>query len=444
MLRILVLMAASLALTGCAQLTLAWADLAPKDRPAEPNILGPFEGLTFVGLTGSAQSTTPATPVERWETQLNPFYRAGLETHVYGRMPDDSETTLISRRVLNEAAFDGTGVLEELELTATADFSGRKVTTGFGDNKPFYVELILPKNAAGPVPVIVMETFCSRWSAVPDPAVTGPEERGNGGPLSGLMLYTFGRYICVPPYADILSAGYAVAVIYPNEVLPDASERGMAELARMSSGMVDDESRWGSIGAWGWLFSRVIDILETDERLDNDAMVVWGHSRYGKAALVAAAYDERIDGVVSHQSGTGGASLNRKKPGESIASITKNYPHWFAKRYASYGDSAEDMPVDQHMLLGLIAPRPVLLGNARRDVWSDPNGAFRAAQGANPAYALFGSQGLTSEKLNDYRPADDIAYWIRPGTHGVVEEDWPAFTAFLEAHFPARPPLAMR
>ena len=92
------------------------------------------------------------------------------------------------------------------------------------------------------------------------------------------------------------------------------------------------------------------------------------------------------------------------------------------------------MCVDQHMLLALIAPRPALLGNARRDVWSDPNGAFRAAQGADPVYELLGSGGLSQQRLDQWRPEADIAFWLRPGTHGVVKEDWPAFLDFLDAH----------
>ena len=181
----------------------------------------------------------------------------------------------------------------------------------------------------------------------------------------------------------------------------------------------------------------MVDVLEQDARLDRSAMIAWGHSRYAKAALVAAAFDPRIAGVIAHQSGTGGASLNYKKPGESVARITRSYPHWFARSYAAYTDEARP-DVDQHQLLALIAPRPVLLGNARRDVWSDPNGAFRAAMGADPVYRLYGAKGLDQSRLRPYDPAAGIAFWLRPGTHGVVKEDWPAFLAFLGAHFEAK------
>ncbi|MEL7488985.1 MAG: hypothetical protein AAGJ87_17460 [Pseudomonadota bacterium] len=139
--------------------------------------------------------------------------------------------------------------------------------------------------------------------------------------------------------------------------------------------------------------------------------------------------------MIAHQSGTGGASLNRRKKGESVKAITSSYPHWFSRVYASYAGREEEMPVDQHHLIALVAPRPVLLGNARRDVWSDPNGAFRAAIGADPVYELLGAEGLDQPRLNAFNPAADVAFWIRPGTHGVVKEDWPAFLTFLDAHF---------
>ncbi|VAW05634.1 Glycoprotein gp2, partial [hydrothermal vent metagenome] len=189
-----------------------------------------------------------------------------------------------------------------------------------------------------------------------------------------------------------------------------------------------------AIAAWAWGYSLMVDALEQDAEGPRD-YISWGHSRYGKSALLAAAFDDRISAVIAHQSGTGGASLNRQKKGESVKAIVDGYPHWFAKAYENYAGEEETMPIDQHQLLALIAPRPVLLGNARRDVWSDPNGAFRAAMGADPVYKLYGAQGLDQNRLDVWAPAADIAYWIRPGTHGVVKEDWPAFLEFLDAHF---------
>ena len=138
-----------------------------------------------------------------------------------------------------------------------------------------------------------------------------------------------------------------------------------------------------------------------------------------------------MDGVIAHQSGTGGASLSKDKRGETVAQMVESYPHWFAPDYAD-----DTLTIDQHYLLALIAPRPVLLGGAKRDVWSDPNGALRAAMGAAPAYReMTGRAPLAAERLDVWEPSADIAIWQRPGTHGIVEEDWPAFLDFLDAHF---------
>ncbi|MHA7873422.1 MAG: glucuronyl esterase domain-containing protein, partial [Hyphococcus sp.] len=295
-------------------------------------------------------------------------------------------------------------------------------------------------NAAPGAPVILAQTFCPRWNTIPHPAIARPEEAGGcggGGPAAALMKYVFGRYIATPPIEMILKRGYAVATIYPGEFAPDRRSEGRAVLAAMASGLSDDEARWGAIAAWAWGYSLMIDALQADPTFSERRFISWGHSRYGKSALVAAAFDPRIDAVIAHQSGTGGASLNRRKKGESVRSITRTYPHWFADRYAAYAGREEELPVDQHLLLALIAPRPVLLGNARRDVWSDPSSAFRAAMGADPVYELFGSEGLDQSRLDAWRPESDLAFWIRPGTHGVVKEDWPAFLEFLDAHFPA-------
>jgi hypothetical protein len=418
-----------MALASCTQLTLAWTDLDPRDAPAVPPILGAF------GSDG------PVEGADQWPNRARALRRA-LEDSVYGRMPDAAETRVTERRVLNESAFNGKGVLEAWRIAPTARFGDEAIAArGRNGEEGFVMNVAAPKAAAGRVPVILMETFCPRWSTLPDPSNPPPgRERGpgSGGFLGGVETFVFGRYICTPPVETILSAGYAIATIYPGEFVPDRREEGLAALRRLSAGHADDETRWGAIAAWAFAYSRMVDALEADERFDRSAFISFGHSRYAKSALLAAAFDARIDGVIAHQSGTGGASLNRGKVGESVASITENYPHWFARAYARYVGREDEMPIDQHALLALIAPRPVLLGNARRDVWSDPEGAFRAAMGADPAYELLGSQGLKQVRLVPFDPSADLSFWIRPGTHGIVKEDWPAFLDFLDAHF-ARP-----
>ncbi len=426
--RFILMFMAAMAMTGCVQLTLAWADLRPNGPEARPAVLGELEG------------DAPVSGLADWRERRAPQIRRYFEEHLYGAMPDGAVSRLVRHTVIDENAFGGAGSFEEFTFTAAAEFGGvAALAAGTGENGGLVMAVARPKGANGPAPVILMETFCPRWATLPHPGATKPAGAPGemGGFFGSVASYIFGRHICTPPIEDILEAGYAIATIYPGEIVPDAAEAGGAALVRLSEGHADDETRWGAVAAWGWAFSRMVDILEEDPGFDKDAMVVWGHSRYGKAALVAAAFDPRIDGVLAHQSGTGGASLNRRKKGESVKSITQNYPHWFASPYAAYAGREDAMPVDQHQLLALIAPRPVLLGNARRDVWSDPNGAFRAAMGADPVYELYGVDGLDQERLDAFNPDAELSLWMRPGTHGVVKEDWPAFLAFLDAHFSA-------
>ncbi len=420
--RLLLCLCALALLSGCVRATMAWTKLAPNGDAARPQLLESFEG------------TPPVETAEEWRTRRALALREALQREVYGFLPDASETRVLSHDVINSSAFGGRAVLEEYRIAVTATFNGVAVESrGADEAMGVVMNVALPVRTNGPAPVILMETFCPRWMTLPDPAVAGsPEEIDEG---SGIMTYIFGRYICTPPVEDILDAGYAIAAIYPGELVPDDKKEGPPQLRRLSAGYEDDETRWGAVAAWGWAFSRMVDVLDGDRRIDPNGIVAWGHSRYAKAALLAAVFDDRIDAVIAHQSGTGGASLNRDKPGESVKAITRTYPHWFAKAYANYAGREEEMSIDQHALLALIAPRPVLLGNARRDVWSDPNGAFRAGQGADPVYDLLGSEGLEQDRLDEWKPEADLAFWIRPGTHGVVEEDWPAFLEFLNAHF---------
>ena len=338
---------AFLALPGCVEATLAWTDLRPDGPIAAP-------ALDYAS-------------VEDWEAKGAPEAREKLQRSEYGMMPEQTESRIIEKKTINEDAFGGRGRLEEYRIGASMAYGGVAVETRSPDGADGFIMNVVSPKGDGPFPVILTETFCPRWATLPDPAIAGapdPSEGKRGG--FALATYVFGRYICTPPVEAILEKGYAIATIFPSEFAPDRREEGLAEMRRLTAGHEDDATRLGVIGAWGWGFSRMIDALEQDPRLDRNAMIVWGHSRYAKAALVAAAFDKRIDGVIAHQSGTGGASLNVDKKGESVKGITKTYAHWFARNYAE--DNLDGY--DQHMLLALIAPRPILLGNARRDVWS--------------------------------------------------------------------------
>ncbi len=356
-----------------------------------------------------------------------------LAASVYGPYPKGLVGQVVERRVIDEAFAEGAGRLEELT-----------VALGSGETAPrFHIGLALPASAleTAPAPLIVGQHFCDVAAVMQDDRLSPPEPLAGGsmcgssiaGPLVKLI---FGAHIESPPIKSILQRGYAYAAIYPSEVAPDSKKRAPEVLAQLGALADAGSAPEGVIAVWAATYGWAMDVLDADPRLDANKSVVWGHSRHGKAALLAAAYDERIDGVISHQSGTGGATLSRSLNGESVGAMTRTYPHWFSPEYAKYADREADLPVDQHMLVALAAPRPVLLGNGWKDVWSDPNGAFRAAQAADVAWDMLGRKGLTQTGLDDPDYLNgELAFQIRAGAHGVRKTDWRSFLDWMDHWF---------
>lgn len=400
-----------------AALTIARASPVPAAYQASPPLPLP-------------EGTTPTS----WESEIAPSLRAALQNHVYGQMPSASRGQLTSRQPLAAPA----GSRAE-EIFVEAPFSAGE---GPAMAVRFPVVLILP-DGPGPHPVILVQSFCNNASAMP---LEGISQTSSGmdcsgeGPVNSMMEYVFGRYIAVPPIEMILSRGYGLASFHSGEIVPDQREAGLARLNELAPTFAGEADRIGALAAWAWGTSRLVDILETDDRIDKDRIAVFGHSRYGKSALLSAAMDPRISAVIAHQSGAGGASLSKEKRGEQIGAITGTYPHWFAPAFSDFAGREEALPLDQHFLLALIAPRPLFLGSARRDVWSDPNAAFAAAQAASPVWEIYGEKGLRQQRLDEFDPAANIAFFMRPGTHGITEEDWPAFLDFLDAQMGRKSP----
>jgi hypothetical protein len=197
-----------------------------------------------------------------------------------------------------------------------------------------------------------------------------------------------------------------------------------------------DNSDCGALAAWGWGASRAMDYLETDPRIDAKHVAVVGHSRGGKAALWAGATDERFAMVVSNNSGCGGAAVERRRFGETIAIITQKFPHWFAPAFTGYANRENEMPFDSHMLLSLVAPRALYVTSSADDLWADPRGEFLGLVHSSPAYALFGAPPIADDTMPPIEQpliAGPRAYHVRSGRHDLKLYDWMRFADFADA-----------
>lgn len=239
------------------------------------------------------------------------------------------------------------------------------------------------------------------------------------------------------PIKLMLEKGCALATFFAGDIAPD--QEGNRETARFKDlfpAPEDASAGWGNIGIWAWALSRVREVLSQLPELRGVPCVAAGHSRLGKTALWAAAQDEGFVGVFSNCSGCLGAALSRRCFGETVGKIEMSYPHWFCPRLADYADREAEMPVDQHMLLALIAPRPLYISSASQDLWVDPLGEFLAAEAASEAYGLYGFGGLAGDSfpaLETPLHRDRVGYHIRCGTHDIHPYNWEHALSFFES-----------
>jgi hypothetical protein len=230
------------------------------------------------------------------------------------------------------------------------------------------------------------------------------------------------------PVEKMIDAGFGLATMYRGDVDPDKVDYsdGVQPFfyADWQSQPADNE--WGNLSVWAWALSRVMDFFEMENEIDESKVIVIGHSRMGKTALWAGATDERFAAVISNNSGCGGAALSKRMFGETVERINEKYPHWFCRNFRFYNNNEDALPVDQHELIALIAPRPVYVASAVDDRWSDPRGEFLSAFYATTVYGLFGKTGIPTSQMPELNlPIQNtVAYHIRTGGHDITEYDW--------------------
>jgi len=241
------------------------------------------------------------------------------------------------------------------------------------------------------------------------------------------------------PAERIIDRGYAAVAFHYSDTavdkVVDHFEHGVFPVYGPTPRKPDS---WGAISAWAWGASRVIDYLETDPAVAGKPIAVAGQSRGGKAALWCGAQDTRVALTISNDSGQSGAALTRRKVGETVEIISRVFPHWFAENYRRFANHEADLPVDQHELIALVAPRLVYVASAEEDTWSDPTSEFAACVEAGPVYKLFGLDGVgdpTMPKANSPRHDGAIGYHMRTGKHNLVLADWNYYMDFADRHW---------
>jgi len=367
-----------------------------------------------------------------WRNRRRPELLRLFASNVYGHTMGKPDHVRFELSSIDKAALGGKAVRKQVTAYFTAKNERPKMD----------ILIYLPANARGPVPVFLGLNFEGNQAAERDPGIKLGEvwQRGKGSAPAVKQAATEasrGSAASRWQVEKVIGRGYGLATIYYGDIEPDFDGGigyGVRPLFYKPGQTEPAPDEWGAIGAWAWGLSRALDYLEKDKDVDAKRVAVIGHSRLGKTALWAGAQDERFAMVISNCSGEGGAALARREFGERTKDLNTHFPHWFCVNFRQFNGREEDLPVDQHELISLIAPRPVYVASAQEDLWADPHGEFLSAVAAGPVYHLFGKKGLERDRMPAiHEPImNTIGYHIRAGKHDITAYDWDQYLEFAD------------
>lgn len=384
-----------------------------------PDVLTRFKGGTV--QTGKA-----------WFKKQRPDILKLFTNEVYGKVPGKLPVSDFKVWETSDKALNGLAVRRQLSLFFRKNDRLLEVN----------VLMYLPKTVQK-APVFLAYNFTGNHAVYNDAHIRLTESWVRNDPSVGIInnqvteqsrATSSNRW----PVEEIIKAGYGLVTVYYGDVDPDKNDfsDGIHPFFYTDKQTKPRMNEWGSLAAWAWGLSRVMDYLEKDSLADAKHVAVLGHSRLGKAALWAGATDQRFAMVVSNESGCGGAALSRRKFGETLQIINTSFPHWFCDNFIKYSDNEDRLPVDQHMLLALMAPRPLYVASAEGDQWADPRGEFLSAKHASPVYELLGLEGLPAKEMPEVNQPvmGTIGYHIRSGKHDLTLYDWQQYIRFADKH----------
>lgn len=371
----------------------------------------------------------PIASAEQWQRNREDLLFQFSE-HIYGATPN--ETLPVKSRVVesSERALDGRATRRQVEL----EIGGHRAS----------ILIYTPNDTPEPAPAFLALNFRGNHTIGNDPAVLLPQawvpvDEDHGVLSNQATDANRGQRAKRYPLDTIIAGGYALVTAYYGDFYPDHRD-GRASSVHSLFDSDTNIAQWGAIGAWAWSMSRVLDYLETDEHIDASQVIGIGHSRLGKATLWAGAQDQRFAAVISNNSGAVGAALSRRQFGETVKIITAMFPYWFTDEFRNYAGQESRLPVDQHQLIALIAPRPVYVASASEDQWADPRGEFLATRAATEVYRLF---GMVSDSFSVMPEAGEaivgpVSYHLRSGKHDLLEFDWNHYLNFADCYVIAK------